>query len=292
MRASVITLGLLATWIWATIASADEKAVCTDAYVAAQTLRNEHRLLNARDQLRTCARQECASQMRGEMLKDCTTWLAQVEAVLPSVVFEVRDSSGNDLSAVHLMVDGQALADRLDGTALSVDPGEHTFRFETAGQPALERKLVIREGDKGRRERVVFGVAAPAPPTVATQVAPSPAAPTAPPEDGGHGRRVLGLVSGGAGLVGLAVGGIFGGLTFSSWGSVNSECPGHAGCSAQATSNHANAVTFGTVSTAGFIAGGVLLAGGVTLYFTAPGDRSPSVGIQMAPGGLGVAGRF
>ena len=264
------------------------KHECVEASEAGQDLQQAGKLREARSKLAVCIADTCPGPVR----EDCAARLAAVDRAVPSIVFEAKDGAGNDLTAVRVTLDGRAIAERLNGSAIDIDPGEHRFTFEVAGQPTVERKLVIRERDKERRERVIFGVAAPAPPTVATQVAPSPGAPTTPPEDGGQGRRVLGLVAGGVGLVGLAVGGIFGGLTFSSWGNVNSECPNHAGCSAQATNNHSNAVTFGTVSTAGFIAGGVLLAGGVTLYFTAPGDRSPSVGIQMAPGGLGVAGRF
>ena len=46
------------------------------------------------------------------------------------------------------------------------------------------------------------------------------------------------------------------------------------------------------VSTVGFIAGGVLLAGGLTLYFTAPRGDSPRVGLEARPGGFAVSGEF
>ena len=50
--------------------------------------------------------------------------------------------------------------------------------------------------------------------------------------------------------------------------------------------------TYGTISTVGIIAGGVLLAGGVTLYFTAPKAQTPRLGMQVAPGMLGLTGGF
>jgi hypothetical protein len=51
--------------------------------------------------------------------------------------------------------------------------------------------------------------------------------------------------------------------------------------------------TFATGSTVGFITGGVLLAGSLTLYFTAPKNKSPSIGLHgMGPGGFSVLGRF
>jgi len=274
---------------WASVAAADEKAACTAAYVEAQSLRATHRLVEARERLRTCAQQECGAMMRGQMVADCTGWLAQVDAAVPSIVFEVRDAAGADVTRVRVTLDGQLLTDRLDGTALPADPGEHTFRFETAGQGPVEKKLVIREGDKGRREAVTFATSAP--PSGAEALTPAPP-PTAPPGDDGRGQRLAGVVTGGVGLAGLAVGGIFGGLTISAWSHVNAECPSLAGCSAEAQSNHASAVTFGTVSTVSFIAGGALLAGGLTLYLVAPKGRSPSVGIWVAREGLGMAGRF
>lgn len=291
MTRAALALGVLGAMTWASVAAADEKAACTAAYVEAQSLRATHRLVAARERLRTCAQQGCSTMMRGQMVADCTGWLAQVDAALPSIVFEVRDAAGADVTGVRVTLDGQLLADRIDGTALPVDPGEHTFRFEAAGQGAVEKNFVIREGDKGRREAVVFATATAALPGVTQPMTPAPL-PAAPPGDRGHGQRLVGVVAGGVGLAGLAVGGVFGGLTFSAWSHVNAECPSFAGCSAEAQSNHANAVTFGTVSTVSFIAGGALLAGGLTLYLVAPKDRSPSVGIWMAREGLGLTGRF
>ena len=43
----------------ATIASADEKALCLDAASKGQTLRDNRKLIEARDQFRVCARQGC-----------------------------------------------------------------------------------------------------------------------------------------------------------------------------------------------------------------------------------------
>ena len=73
---------------------------------------------------------------------------------------------------------------------------------------------------------------------------------------------------------------------------MNSLCRTHIGCSPTAVTDHDNAVTFGTVSDVGFIAGGVLLAGGLALYLTAPKHASPSVGFLVTPNGLEMRGRF
>jgi hypothetical protein len=221
----------------------------------------------------------------------------QLTASIPTIVFAVKDGAGRELSAVKVTMDGEVVADHLDGSSLTLDPGSHQFTFETAGQPPLTETLIVHEGEKDRRESLTVGSpSAPAvPPTAATPTAaPSSFSATAtPPDDSRHARRVLGVVVGSVGLVGLAVGSVFGGLDFSSWGNANRECPDHKGCSSQATSDRSNALVFGNVSTVSFIAGGVLLAGGLSLYFTAPNDQvSPSVGIQVAPGRLDLTGSF
>ena len=40
-----------------------------------------------------------------------------------------RDAKGEDLTEVRLTIDGETVAERLDGRALTLDPGTHTFRF-------------------------------------------------------------------------------------------------------------------------------------------------------------------
>jgi hypothetical protein len=70
-------------------ARADDKKVCSDAYEKAQSLRDEGKLVTARDQMRTCARATCAKFIA----KDCATWLADVEARIPSVVLSATDAS-------------------------------------------------------------------------------------------------------------------------------------------------------------------------------------------------------
>jgi hypothetical protein len=53
-------------------------------------------------------------------------------------------------------MDGEPLVSRLDGLSVPVDPGARTFRFEHVGSTAIEKRIVIREGDKGRRITITF----------------------------------------------------------------------------------------------------------------------------------------
>jgi hypothetical protein len=127
---------------------------CGSAYVQAQLLRRESRLRAARESLLRCSSESCPAGLRS----DCTRWLAEVEIALPTVVFSLKGRNGEDLSAVRVDMDGTALVESLGGTAVPVDPGRHTFRFEPTGYAPVEVEAVISEGE---RDRIVRAEAAP-----------------------------------------------------------------------------------------------------------------------------------
>jgi hypothetical protein len=247
-------------------------------------LRSEHKLRQARAQLLVCVAAGCPAEVREE----CSRRMDRLTAAIPTIVFEAKDGSGRELSAVKISMDGEVIAQKLDGTALSLDPGSHALTFEVEGQPVVNQTIIFHEGDKDRRVPVIIG------PVPVTVLAPAPTNVAAPPQPdaGGSGRKLIGLVVGGVGVAGLAAGGIFGGLGFSSWSSATKACPSHNNCSASAVNDRSNAVTFSTVSDVGLIAGGALLAAGVTLFLTAPRSPPASVGVQFVPGGIRVGGEF
>jgi hypothetical protein len=129
------------------------KDQCVDANSKAQPLRRAGKLVAARAQLAICADPRCPGIVRD----DCTQRLDDLERVQPTIVFDAKDSAGNDLSEVKVSMDGKALVGRLDGTAIAVDPGPHAFTFEVSGQPNITRGFVLKEGEKLRRERIVIG---------------------------------------------------------------------------------------------------------------------------------------
>jgi hypothetical protein len=69
-------------------------------------------------------------------------------------------------------MDGTELTRALDGKAIELDPGPHTFRFELDPYPAVEQRLVLREGEHERSVAVRF---------VNEKPAPEQPAPPAPP---------------------------------------------------------------------------------------------------------------
>jgi hypothetical protein len=286
------------TWASAPALADVTKGQCVDANGKAQELRREGKLGEAREQLRLCSVPSCPAIVRD----DCTKRLDDLERAQPTIAFEVKDATGADFSVVTVFVDGKPLATHLVGTALPVDVGEHVFTFEVSGQPRVSRTLVITEGEKGRRERIVIGTADARPSPPASSPTPEPkgadsaastsaTSATVEPttKDGGMGpQRVLGLVAGGVGAAGIVAGGIFGLMAISQKNQQASDCGSGPGCKNydQAVSDRSATLTDSTISTVGFIAGGALLVAGVTLVLTAGNhsERPSARGILVLPG--------
>jgi hypothetical protein len=275
-------------------------ADCLSATESSLKLMRDDKLQAARTDLLVCSAKSCPAVIR----KECLQRIDTVNAAIPTVVFTAKSGDGRALTAVKVTMDGAVVASQLDGTALSLDPGIHHFTFEVADQLPVSEDLVLHSGEKNRAESLVIGPAAVAPvvtaPVTTIPVAHAPARVDPAPvpvahdaEDGGHGRRVAAVVVGVAGVVGLALGGVFGGLTISEWNEATKACPTHpVGCSSPAIGMGGEASTYGNVSTASFITGGVLAAAGVTLYFTAPKPGGTSVGLSVGPSALGVNWAF
>ena len=208
----------------------------------------------------------------------CQQRIAEIHAAMPSVVFAARDTDGRDLAAVKVSIDGRLLVDRLDGTAIVVDPGEHAFTFEVEGQPTVARRLLIREGEIARHETVGFE------------------RPTAPSGREGEGKgshqATVGLVVGGAGVAAVMAGGVLGLLASAKWNDSKSAC-GAPGCDsavhATAVSDHDSASGLALGSTIAFIAGGAAVAAGAVIFLTAPSGHPGAPqggawrGVRIAP---------
>jgi hypothetical protein len=147
----------------ATVARADEptKEQCISANEEAFALRKSYKLLAARHKLAICTAPVCPTVIRD----DCAERLSELAKAIPSVVFTVKDAGGNDLSDVNVTMDSVVITQRLDGSAIEVDPGEHTFELSSASLPTVSKVLIISEGVRGRQEAVTLKVAtAPEPP--------------------------------------------------------------------------------------------------------------------------------
>jgi hypothetical protein len=122
----------------------DSKAECVRAFEAAQRARLRSKLVEAKAELRICSRDVCP----GLVHDDCTAWLREVEAAMPSVVISVRTSDGEDVPDARVSIDGRPV--RLAGTPIELSPGEHSIRVEASERRTLERKLMVNAGEKSR----------------------------------------------------------------------------------------------------------------------------------------------
>ena len=277
----VLSISLALTVITARAAQAADPttAECLSANEASLTARSQQKLRDAREKLLVCAARSCPGDVRDE----CTRGVNELNAALPTIVFEAKDADGADLIAVKVTMDGEVLTDHLEGTAIPVDPGAHTFSFESAGHPKLEKKLLIREGEKGRRERIVLGAGA------ASAGASAPGAmltssPATEPSSGLGGRRIGALVSAGAGVVALGVGIGFGLHSKSKRDQARKVCPDPQCPDGNGVTLWNDAVSAGNISTAAFVLGAVGIAGGVALWILGA-PESPNGGTQV---GLGL----
>jgi len=222
---------------------------------------------------------------------------AELEAKLPRVHVTVPPSN-LDEPGFELRVDGAPIDPFFykDGV-IAVEPGKHVI--EAAAPRRHFAQTIVVEPGEPRTVTVVLE---------ADQCVGAPAAPTAPVaerrEEPGATQRALGLVVGGVGLAGVALGTAFGFITLSKKTALSNACGGNVGaCSAAPGSLDADreaATASATVSTVSFIVGAAALAGGTVLYLTAP-RGSPQTGsprVRVAPAvgrngaGLGLAGSF
>jgi len=301
-RATALLLAMTAS------AAADDTTQCLDASSAAQDLRREKHLVAAREQLLVCARATCP----GVVQRDCATWLAEVETATPTVVLAVKDSAGADVIAARVELDGKPFLEQLAGAAVAIDPGVHALRV-VAASGVVEQQLVIREGEKNRLVELALPPRAapeppvppvPAPPVVAPVVAPV-AAPAAPPSPSvppsvdappRSRRKLLGLGVMGVGAGAIVVGAVFGAKASSTWSDAKDACGDGCAPGSRGYQLRDDARGQATISTVGFVVGGLAVAGGAVLFLTAPSHPPSSVArgvIRAASHGVvGYGGTF
>jgi len=145
----------LAVLLAAPFASADP--TCISAYEQTQTLRKDGKPLASKAQAAICSRESCPALLT----KDCTKWLAELDALVPTVVLEPRTPAGALRTDVRVKLDGAPLNEKIDGKPVSLEPGAHTFVFEADGAAPVERALVLKEGEKNKKVIVTLAAAAP-----------------------------------------------------------------------------------------------------------------------------------
>nr|AYC79506.1 hypothetical protein [uncultured bacterium] len=256
---------------------------CVTAYETAQVQQRRGELTAARESLRFCARSACPAVASN----DCMQWLGDVERAIPSVVIGAH-AGARDVADVVVTIDGKEVARRLDGRALDLDPGSHTFVFTAAGRAPIERMLVIKAGEKNRT--IDVQLEPPPPPDAPPERAAAP--PGEPAQRDGEPRRIAAFVVGGVGLLGLATGAVFGVRAVVRNRDANRVCPGTDCADPAALDANRDARTSASIANVGIAVG---LAGvGVAAYLFA----TTPARVHVAPyagrdrGGLFLSGSW
>jgi hypothetical protein len=268
---------------------ADTVDECIAANAQVQSLRLQKRLLRARGAAAACARDACPRVVS----KECSTWEREIDAAMPSVVIDARDAQGRPLSAAHLLVDDNPVADRLDGAPLEVDPGEHVFRVELDGVEPLKQRVELIEGQRRRVLAFRFASALPEALPPVTLAPPSPTPQPAPPADSTIVSRPVptaSIVLGGVALVALGVFAVEGILGTTQYFDLKRECDaGSAACTSSAKSSDAVALDVATVA----LPVGVVAAAVSTYFFvTRPSKVKLHVDVNHAGAEVGLSGAF
>ncbi len=271
-------------------AFADDKTDCLTAADKGQRARKDRLFTEARTQFLTCARPICPQIVR----QDCMTWQGELTKILPSITLAIRDAEDHDVIEAKIFLDAKPFADKVDGKAVFLDPGEHVFRIEAEGFEPSEIRVIAREGEQNRAVDIKIQKKSVTPPP--PDVKPDP--PVAPTTGGGH--TVGPWIVVGVGAAGVVAGSVMYVLGSSSF---PSECDASTKLCAQGTptdvvekAQSADGLQKNGMVVA--IGGGVVVVGGLLWHFLEPTAPSKSIAKNVSPffgasgGGLAWSGNF
>jgi hypothetical protein len=206
---------------------------------------------------------------------------------LAKPLHEIRDLS--------FVLDNLELNRAVADTPIPVDPGKHWLVVKANGYESWSQAIEVAPGATRVDVEVpalkatsplpvVVPAAAPgAEPAKAAEPPPPPAEPNAP----GSTQRVVGLVLGASGVVGLGISLGFGAHALGKKRDRDELCPNGICTSEEGIDAHESADDAATVANIVGVAGGALLAAGVVVYFTAPHSTGVRAGSSALSFGLG-----
>jgi hypothetical protein len=204
-----------------------------------------------------------------------------LEAKLSKLALQL--APGDRGAGFVLHQNGRAIPEATWGSAVPIDPGEHTIDASSPGKQTW--KTVIRVEPKPGTTTITVPVLADAP------VLGSPAA-----GSGWGTQRIAGISVASAGIAGLLVGSILGGVALKRSADLKGSGQCNADltvCNAAGLAARSSAQPLAHGSTAGFVIGGAALAAGLVVFFTAPAADvapSPPRGARVGIGAVAGAG--
>lgn len=244
-----------------------------------------------------------------ERMKTAQARAARLEPRLAWVIIDVSKEAA--VPGLQIRRNGVLVSPELSGTRMPVDPGEvlveasapgylpYSTKVKVAAKGQVSVSIPPLQASPDAAPAVAPAVAAaptnpPPAPANSPPAPPSTSAPPAPAAVDEH-RSPVPWIVGGAGVVALGVGTVFGLKAISNADDARELCP-NGQCNDPAGQKAADdAHTQATISNVAFIVGGAAVATGVVLYFTLPKQRTQVGMVPMADQttlGLSLRGKF
>ncbi|MBW2452878.1 MAG: tetratricopeptide repeat protein [Deltaproteobacteria bacterium] len=235
------------------------------------------RLLGARNHLQGIIDEPLGPRASGPFRfaqADAQRRLAALEPRIPRLSIRLEGSA----AGVEVRLDGAAIPVETLGQALPLDPGVHHI-VVLGKEDVQSQTLTLVEG---AREQVVFDLRPPAAPLAPTPERPSLALP---------------ILSFGVGVAGVVVGTVTGVMALDEAEQLKSTCTaGNQDCDPEARSHEDAAKGLATVSTVGFVFGGIGLTVGALLLVTGSSESAKptetALGLRLGPGAISLEGTF
>lgn len=259
-------------------------------------------LVEAREVLLSVGRTKVASdetEKSAAARTEAADLAEQLRGKIPTLTVKVTGVPEG--TAIQILVDGALVPAVGLGAIRKTNPGSHTVIVRASGKEA-SRPATLKEGESA--EVVVSMEGASAAPTGPTgPTGPGPTGPGGPtdgskpaPDGGGRKIHVLTWIGAGVGVAGVGVGTVTGLMALSKASKVDSACANKV-CPTSAKSDVDSGRTLATVSTIGYIAGGVGVAAAAVGFFVlskpaSAGAAPARVQVVAGPSYLGLDGRF
>ncbi len=217
-----------------------------------------------------------------------------LEARVPALTVRVTGAPAG--TTPSLSIDNVAVPSAVIGLPRRLNAGHHVMIATTSTSEGRE-EIDIKEGE---RKDITITLALVSHPTTSTPpvpitVAPQPVTPIAPVE--GHRSYLVPAIAFTVGGAGLAMGGVTGLLMLSKQSDLTASCPNRV-CGPSKYGELDTANLFATLSTVGFIVGGIGVAVGVVALLVGkpsapePAPAAARVVPWIGPGTAGLSGSF
>lgn len=280
----------------------------------ARALAGEGKLVEAQETYKRIVREGVSPGSPAVFQKALEDAAQEVETVTPrigNVTISVKAAGGEALPAnLKVTLDGAPVNAALLGVKRPANPGSHVLHVTGDGFKPADLKIDVPVGgsidapvtlEKDPNAAQAAPATASPPPADTASSTPAGASPEQPASAGGGGPGIWPWVAFGVGAAGLITGGVTGAMAMGDQSDLAKACGSGGVCHPDQQSKVDSYDTLGTISTVGFIVGGVGAAAGALLLVLHPnltsGAGAPaSTGLRVYPvlglGSAGAAGTF